>query len=321
MKLSTTVTVVTLLWASASAAQDGGVTSDVAKAIRGLRAARSAERIEAARVLSAQSSDVVPALLPWTWGCGRGTEREGATPGVDCAHLNEAVYQVLGVLSAIARREPASCEPSCPARMALFTLTTAQGGIDWDQLPLEDDDSQLPAAVRGPALAAYAKTQFRQAFPLPEWRERTASPAARAGTTSIYLSWSTTQPSMYTACALALYVENERGRVGKLVERDAQSLGLSCELGKVEAAVTERPDVLAVVVNWVPLGDAFDKAQTLLMLQLAPGQVKLLCSVSEAGTSDLLARRAKLVHLRPRGCVDARGTPIGRQREVSTLPR
>jgi hypothetical protein len=324
MRVPTVAVVGVLLWSAVSGAQDGGVkvSPEVAKAIRALRSPKPQERIDAAKLLSRQSSDIVPALMPWSWGCGETTAREGASPSADCGHLNEATYQVVGVLSAIGRREPAKCEPSCPARNALFGLTTAQGGIDWDRLPLEDDDSALPKAVRNEALKAYGTVQFRDSFAIPDWRPPSMAPSATVGTTSIFLVASTTPSSMYAECAAALYVESDRGRVGRLVARNAHDLGLSCELGKVAAApVAGRPGALAVAVEWVPLGDQYDVAQEVLIVEPVKGQLKLLCSVGELGKTDLLARLPKLIRVGPSGCVDLKGQPVRGDLDAKTLPK
>lgn len=305
--------------AAAAAAQDGGLSSEVEQAIRALRSPKPAQRIAAAKLLSRQSSDLVPALLPWSWGCGKGIAREGARPGEDCARLNEATYQVLGVLAALGRRESATCEPSCPAREALFMLTTAQGGIGWDLLPLEDDESALPPAVRNEALTAWAAAQFRDSFALPEWRSAAAKPSARVGTTSIFLARSTTPSAMNAACAIALYFEDERGRAGKVVARDAQALGLGCELGQVAAeAVAKQPGVLAIAIDWEPLGGEAEQAQTLLFVRTGK-QAALLCSVSALSVTDLLARGAKLITVGPRGCLDVKGQPVGHRRGLHSL--
>ncbi len=308
-----------MLMSAVAAAQDGGVpvSPGVAKAIRALRSAKPAERIDAAKRLSRQSSDVVPALLPWSWGCGEGTLRDGAVEGADCARINEATYHVLGVLSAIARKEPADCEPDCPARMALFGLTTYQGGTDWDRLPLEDDDSRLPAAVRGPALRAYGIVQFREGFALPDWPDSTTKPVGRFGGTKVYVVTSTTHSSFYMDCALAVYEENERGRVGKLVARDAKSFGIGCLVEKVEAAaVAEAPGAIAVAVTWQPMGGA-DPIEDLYLLQPEKGQLKVVCSTE--GDPGMLAHRADLLRIGPRGCVLVKG--LGRNTEGSTSPK
>ncbi|MCA2977615.1 MAG: hypothetical protein INH37_04975 [Myxococcaceae bacterium] len=302
-------------------ARAAAVPPDVEKAIRALRSASPKERVDAANALVQRSSDIVPALLPWSWGCGEGPSREGATPGADCARINEATYHALGVLSAIARREPPTCKPCCPARDALFRLTTAQGGIDWERLPLESDDSALPAPVRSDALESLAKTHFRDAFPLPEWRAPNAVPVARVGPTSVFLALSTTPSQLERACALALFVETSGRRVGALVAREPRTLGLGCQLGRVQAApAAERPGALALTIDWVAGGGDQDRGQTLLLVEPEAGQLRARCSLSAVGQPELLPRRAALVTLGPKGCIDAAGRPVGLDHAVLRGP-